>query len=114
MSRARLDTGARGEDIAAEYLISLGYEIIHRNLHLSRFEIDLVCHDGNCLVFVEVKHSRSEKYGHPATWIDSRKQDKLRQAAALYLENCESVDMDIRFDAVTIYKGQVEYFKNAF
>ena len=114
MTKARSETGARGEAIAAEYLLSLGYEITHRNLRLSHYEIDLVCRDSDCLVFVEVKHSLTAKYGHPATWIDERKKEKMRQAAALFMKHNDTTGLDIRFDAITIFRGQVEYFKNAF
>ena len=114
MTDTRADKGARGEEIAASYLEDLGYKILHRNLRLSRYEIDIVCRDSDCLVFVEVKHSTAGGFGHPATWIDDRKQEKLRLAAELYLKEYGISDMDIRFDAVTINRGEVEHYKNAF
>ena len=114
MSRSRLDKGARGEEIAVTYLQNLGYEILHRNLRLSHLEIDIVCHDKRQLVFVEVKHASGDKYGHPATWIDERKQEKLRRAAQMYIEKFQVSGLDIRFDAITITKGEVEHYPNAF
>ncbi len=114
MSRAGRAKGTAGEDIAAVYLQKLGYEIIARNARVSRFEIDIICRDHGAIVFVEVKHALSPEFGHPATWIDERKQEKLRQAAQLYLEKNGLVGNDIRFDAVTINGGQVEYYQNAF
>jgi putative endonuclease len=96
------------------YLEKLGFEILHRNLRLSRLEIDIVCRDRDTLVFVEVKHSLTAKFGHPATWIDQRKQDKLRQAAEMYIEKFAVKNTDIRFDAVTITGGKIDYFPNAF
>jgi putative endonuclease len=114
MTRGRAETGAAGEDIAVQYLQKLGYRILHRNLRLSRYEIDIVCRDGAAVVFVEVKRSLTEKFGHPATWIDERKQEKLRRAAELYIEKFDVSGADIRFDAVTITKGVIEHFKHAF
>lgn len=114
MSRSRLNKGSRGENIAVQYLQNLGFEILHRNLRLSHLEIDIVCRDGPQLVFVEVKLASGDKYGHPATWIDERKQEKLRRAAQMYIERYGISGMDIRFDAITINKGEVEYFPNAF
>ncbi len=114
MTRIRADTGAAGEDIAVQYLQKLGYRILHRNLRLSRYEIDIVCRDGAAVVFVEVKRSLTEKFGHPATWIDERKQEKLRRAAQIYIEKYGVSGADIRFDAVTIAKGVVEHYKHAF
>lgn len=114
MSRTRQTKGAEGEETAVKYLKKLGYRILHRNLRLSRYEIDVVCMDGNCLVFVEVKRSLTEKYGHPATWIDQSKQEKLREAARLYIDKHQVSGLDIRFDVVTVDKGEIEYFQNAF
>lgn len=114
MTDSRSETGAFGEDLAVRYLQTLGYRILHRNLRLSRFEIDIVCRDGNTLVFVEVKRSLTEKFGHPASWIDSRKQEHLRQAARLYIERYGVEGLDIRFDAITISKGTMEHYRNAF
>ena len=114
MSSLNLEKGSHGEEMAAQYLLEIGYLILHRNIRLSRYEIDLVCRDKGCLVFIEVKYSKSEKYGHPATWIDERKQEKLREAARLYLEKYAVKDVDIRFDAVTIENDNIEHYINAF
>lgn len=114
MTPTRSDKGATGEDIAVDYLQKLGYHILHRNLRLSRYEIDIVCSDGPVIVFVEVKRSLTEKFGHPATWIDERKQANLRRAAEIYLEKYGVSGTDIRFDAITISKGIIEHYKHAF
>ena len=114
MTGARADKGTAGEDIAVHYLQKLGYHILHRNLRLSRYEVDIVCRDGNTVVFVEVKRSLSEKFGHPATWINQRKQENLRQAARIYIDKYGVSGADVRFDAVTIAKGIVEHYKHAF
>lgn len=114
MTPSRADKGAAGEDIAAQHLQSLGYIILHRNLRLSRYEIDIVCRDGDTLVFVEVKRSLTGTFGHPATWIDSRKQAALRLAAQMYIEKYGIEGQDIRFDAVTVSRGVIEHYKNAF
>jgi putative endonuclease len=113
-SKTRAEKGADGEDTASQYLRFLGYEILHRNKRLSRYEIDIICRDQECLVFVEVKNSPAGSLGHPATWIDKRKQEKLRAAAEIYIKENQITGTDIRFDAVTIFKGQIEHFKNAF
>ncbi len=114
MTDSRQRKGRAGEDLACQYLQRLGFEIIHRNYRLSHLELDLICYDGACLVFVEVKNSPSGTFGHPATWIDQKKMDRLRKAAELYIDENEISGIDIRFDAVTINRGEVEYFKNAF
>lgn len=114
MTRSSVDKGTAGEDIAVRYLRHLGYRIIDRNVRLSRLEIDIICRDGECLVFVEVKHSPSGRFGHPATWIDERKRRHLRQAAEAYLAVNGIDNTEVRFDAITVQKGVVEHFPNAF
>jgi putative endonuclease len=114
MTTARAKRGAQGEQIAADFLAERGFDILHRNLRLSRYEIDIVCRDGECLVFVEVKRSVRGTMGHPATWISEKKQEHLRRAAELYIEKYHVSDTDIRFDAVTIVNDRVEDFPNAF
>lgn len=54
MSRKRLYLGKRGEDIAAEYLLSKGFHLVARNFRQKRGEIDIICKDGDTYVFVEV------------------------------------------------------------
>lgn len=114
MTDARQRKGRVGEEVACQFLQKLGLQIIHRNYRISRFEVDIICRHGDCLVFVEVKNSPSGTFGHPATWIDQRKVDRIRQAAQLYIEQNEISGVDIRFDAVTINRGEVEYYENAF
>src|SRR5258706_15960991 len=58
--------GEWGEQVAAEFLVSLGYEILEKRYRVSSLsgEIDLIARDPsdrNCLVFVEVKTRRSKK-----------------------------------------------------
>jgi len=114
MSRSRLNKGARGEEIAVKYLQTLGFEILHRNLRLSHLELDIVCRDRQELVFVEVKHATGDKFGHPATWIDERKQERLRRAAQMYIDKFQISGLDLRFDVITISGGEIEYYPNAF
>jgi len=51
--------GRRGEELAAEYLESLGMLIVERNWRCREGEIDIVALDGDALVIAEVKTRRS-------------------------------------------------------
>ena len=55
--------GKRSEDRAADFLTARGYELIERNFTSRYGEIDLICRDGDMLVFVEVKMRRPSSYG---------------------------------------------------
>jgi putative endonuclease len=56
-----LEKGKGFEDIACEYLTSLGYRILHRNFYCRGGEIDIIALDGDVLVFVEVKGTTTTK-----------------------------------------------------
>ena len=47
--------GAKGEELAADYLQKLGYNILHKNWRHSHYEIDIIAEKGNKLHFIEVK-----------------------------------------------------------
>lgn len=100
----RLALARHGEQRAADYLATLGYKILARNWRSpdTANEIDIVCEDGDCLVFVEVKTARTSKYGDPLTWITPRKQAAIITAAESYLSVCSATHSSIRFDAITI------------
>lgn len=95
-------TGAWGEAIAAEYLRRKQYKIIASGFH-SRFgEIDLIVQNRNYLVFVEVKQRKSARFAQAREYVDSRKQDKLRITASVYLSQ-NPTKLQPRFDVIEIY-----------
>ena len=47
------ELGKLGEDLAANYLIDKGYQILERNWHSGHKEIDIVALDDNYLVIVD-------------------------------------------------------------
>ena len=101
MGKSKL-TGAWGEAIAAEYLRKKHYRIIASGFH-SRFgEIDLIAKNHKYLVFVEVKLRKSARFALAREFVDTRKQDKLRTTAALYLSE-NPTNLQPRFDVIEIY-----------
>ena len=94
--------GRLGEELAAEHLQRLGYEIVARN-HRTRYgEIDLVAQDGGMLVFVEVKTRRGA--GRPWDNLDERKRRQVRRMAIAFLSEVEDRPRThgIRFDAIGV------------
>jgi len=80
--------GREGESLAAEYLASVGYRVVSRNVRVPMGEADLVCEDEQgAMVIVEVKSrtrgtsARSDAIP-PEAAITARKRAKLRQIAA--------------------------------
>ena len=82
-----------------------GYTIVIRNWrdpHDLRREIDLVCRDGEILVFVEVK-ARSAGALVPGYYaVNARKKRAVRQAIDAYLSQLRKPPISFRFDIVEI------------
>jgi putative endonuclease len=95
--------GARGEQLTAEHLLSIGYTIVERNYRCSFGEIDIVARDGDALVFVEVKTRRGVAFGYPSEAVDARKQRKLIASAYQYLVERDLGEIDCRFDVAEVY-----------
>lgn len=118
---ARAADGARGEQAAADFLQARhGFTIVTRNWHSSRDrrdELDLVCRDGDVLVFVEVK-ARAEGAqvsGYHA--VDERKRRALRRAVHTYLAGLTHPPRTFRFDIAEVtlsgrLPSQVLHFEN--
>ena len=99
--------GRRGEELAAGYLRGRGCRILAANWRCRFGEIDLVAEDGDYLCFVEVKLRKNAAYGSAASFVDRRKQEKLRAAAQLYLLR-HATDLQPRFDVIEVYAPQGE------
>src|SRR5438034_4287675 len=88
-SRAAHGSGDRGERLAAEWLQrERRFAIVARNWRNPkdrREEIDLVCRDGEALVFVEVKARASDALVPGYHAVDARKKRVLRRAIETYL-----------------------------
>ena len=71
------DLGRRGEQVAAEHLQALGWQILQRNWRCRHGEIDIVALDGAELVVVEVKTRRSLAFGDPLEGVTDAKLTRL-------------------------------------
>ena len=106
MPSARSNLGTRGEALAAAHLEGLGMCIAARNYRTRYGEVDLVAHEGDTLVFVEVKTRRSNAYGAPEESITPRKLDRLAKTAALYLQEHGLEQRAWRVDLLAIMLGK--------
>ncbi|MFA5316682.1 MAG: YraN family protein [Dehalococcoidales bacterium] len=115
----RRDIGILGENIARDFLLRKGYQIISKNYRCPYGEIDIIARDDDCLVFVEVKTRTSLEFGHPEESITATKQVRLRQVALHYLQAYYDSPPDWRIDVVGIRLDQkakperIELIKNA-
>jgi len=111
--------GGLGEDIAARHLQEAGLHVLARNLRFPVGELDLICRDGDVLVFVEVRTRRNATQVHPLQTIGRRKQRRLIRAAQAFLqEHDPGAQLACRFDVVAVLlegeQPRIEWLPHAF
>lgn len=111
------ETGKKGEAIALEHLVKNGFKIIDTNWQSSHKEIDIIAQKGNQLVIIEVKARKTAFFGEPEEFVTRSKQKLLIAAANHYLQK-NNLDLEVRFDIVSVlFKGekyQVNHIEDAF
>ena len=93
--------GDAAERVAEQYLAKQQLKTVSRNWRCRLGELDLICRDGETLVFVEVRSRASSQFGGAADSITPHKQARLVAAAQLYLASLGRVP-PCRFDAVLL------------
>ena len=111
--------GNNGENIAVKYLRSIGYRIVTTNFRAGRLgEIDVVCYDGNQLVFIEVKTRYTRDYGTPEDAVTYRKQARIRNIARVCLYVNKLWEVNCRFDVIAVDYTQeqrmIRHWRHAF
>ncbi len=113
--------GILGERLAASYLKKEeGMKTLYRNFRAPKGgEIDLICRDGDTLVFAEVKTRTSLRYGRPAEAVNKKKQTLIVRGALEWLRQLDHPDVLFRFDIVEVLLTdgkvpEINLIKNAF
>jgi putative endonuclease len=118
VTRARLELGKEGEDLALKKVESLGYRCIARNYRCSLGELDLIARDGETLVFIEIKTRKGRSLDYAKEAVHARKQRQMSKVALAYMKSTGCEDAKARFDVVVIHqKGldkEIEVIRNAF
>jgi putative endonuclease len=89
--------GRTGEELAAAAVCRAGMTIVDRNWRCSAGELDIIANDRapdysqggavtTWLVVVEVRTRRGRMYGSAREAVDRKKQAKLREVAATYVQ----------------------------
>ena len=112
------ELGRLGEQLARDFLIAKGYQILEQNWVCGHKEIDIIAMDGKELVIVEVKTRRVQCLVDPEETVDKIKQRFLIWAAESYVER-NNLDVDVRFDIVAIVvdknnEHRIDHIENAF
>lgn len=96
--------GSWGEQLAADFLVRQGYEIVEQNFTCPAGEIDIVARKGDTLSFIEVK-TRSGWTGSAERAVGFVKQNHLSRAARYYCRqwNINLLATSIIFEQISIY-----------
>ncbi len=109
--------GKQGERRAAEYLITKGYIIRDINWRSGKMELDLVAHQGQTLVVVEVKTRKNADFLHPADAVDLRKIKNIVRATDAYIRLFK-IPYEVRFDIISLIgeedNFEIEHIEDAF
>ena len=101
----RKETGAIGENIAADYLSKHGYKIRERNYRTREGEIDIIAEKDGTLVFFEVRAKTGRAFGSAEESITERKQKRLVALAEAYLSDSGEQPDSCRIDIIAIKLG---------
>lgn len=106
--------GNKGEDLACEYLIKNGYEILERNKHFSKLcEIDIIAKFKNKIVFVEVKTRKTDAFGTPMEAITKSKYNNIKTGVLSYVQDNRIKNYQIDAIGITLQPTlKIQHLKN--
>lgn len=93
--------GNLGENLAKDYLLKQGYEILESQWRFRKYEVDIIAKNHNTLVFVEVKTRKSDNFGAPEEFVNRQKQNFLIAAAENYISK-NNLNLEARFDVISV------------
>ena len=110
--RATSAVGARGESLAADFLMLQGYRLVLSNFKVPvgrntrgaavTGEIDIIALDGDTLCFIEVKTRTSDEFAGPLATVTLRKQRQIIRTARVYRRILGVTEMKYRYDVVAV------------
>lgn len=112
------EIGVNGEQIAADFLLNKGYNILHRNWRSGKKEVDIIASIGDMVIFVEVKARSGSKLIYPEEAVNKKKQTYLKEAAVAFMDENRGY-INVRFDIISIlFEGgnikEIVHFEEAF
>jgi len=111
------DLGKLGEALAQNHLQKNGYTILETNFQFGHAEIDIIAQKDDVIAVIEVKTRSSDHYGKPEIFVSKKKIKLLVNAINHYIE-VNNLDVEIRFDIISIIKNQytenIEHIEDAF
>ena len=96
------ELGAKGEELAAAYLLNAGYTVLERNWRCNLGELDIVAETDGQVVGVEVKTRSSMGFGHPAEAVNPQKLRRLSRLVRRWCVTHRRNPGAVRVDVVAI------------
>ena len=103
--------GRDAEARALAFLQKQGLTLIEKNFRCRAGEIDLIMHDVQTLVFIEVRSRKNQHFGGAAASVGPVKQQRLWRSASFYLLKFPKPPA-CRFDLVAIDGNDLRWMKN--
>lgn len=106
--------GNKGENLACEYLVKNGYEIVERNKHFSKLcEIDIIAKQKDKYIFVEVKTRKNNSFGSPLEAVTKGKYNNVKTGLLSYLQENKIKNYQIDVIGITLYPElKIEHLRN--
>ena len=119
MTDSHRHIGNKAEDLACDYLLNKGWEILERNYYSGHSEVDIIARDGASIVFLEVKMRSSTKFGHPLEQVTEAKVTRVYKAAEAWTIEKGLQESPLRFDVITIlqeksHSPKIDHFEDAY
>lgn len=109
--------GKTGEDVACDFLLSRGHQILDRNWHAGHLELDIVTEGPDGVHFVEVKARTAPVTSTLTDQVNPLKQKRICAAARQYIAKHHLPAREVYFDIVSVlFDGRetvVRYFPQA-
>ena len=95
--------GDKGEQVAADWLVADGHEIIACNWRTRYCEIDIVSVKDDVLWFTEVKYRKNDDFGGGLGAITAKKQQQMLFAAEMFIaKNPQHESLDMQILAISV------------
>ncbi|MGN0220581.1 MAG: YraN family protein [Prevotella sp.] len=98
---AHNELGKWGEQVAAEFLMKKGYQIMFRDWKIGRRDLDIIARKDDVVVIVEVRTRRNNHFGDTEMTINRQKVRNLCIASNAFVKQLR-IDNEVRFDIVAI------------
>jgi putative endonuclease len=111
------ELGKKGEQLAVDFLLENGYDVVERNYRFQKAEIDIIAQKGDLLAVVEVKTRSTSDFGNPQDFVKPKQIQHLVKAIDQYVVS-NLLDVEVRFDIIAIVKEgesfKIEHLEDAF